>query len=285
MRLKALLAGALLALAGCGGQADGWPAPSPALWEVSGPGGQQAWLFGTIHALPDGVKWRTGKVDDALGRSSVLVVEIADLSDAKAAQSTFYRLSTTPGLPPLTQRVPAADRAAVKALLNQAGLADDDFPATETWGAAMILGNRVSRGDPANGVDRKLIAKAKRVEGLETFAQQYGVFDRLPQAEQADLLLATARDAQGNGEDKEAREWLTGNVAALQRDADGTVLAYPGLREALQIGRNLAWDKRIEQLLADGEKPFVAVGAAHMFGQQGLPALLMAHGYTVRRVE
>lgn len=281
--MKRLIAGALLLLAACGGRS--WPDPSPALWQVSGPGGQQAWLFGTVHSLPSGMEWRTEKVDDALARSSVLVVEIADLGDADAAKAAFYRLSTTPGQPPLTERVPQADRPAVAALLERAGLGNSDFPQTETWGAVMILANRVSHGDPANGVDRALIAGAGRVEGLETFAGQYGVFDRLPPAEQADLLVATARDAAANLEDKEAVEWLTGDMAALERDASKGVLADPELREALQLARNRAWDRRIEQMLADGEKPFVAVGAAHMFGKEGLPALLAAHGYTVRRVE
>jgi uncharacterized protein YbaP (TraB family) len=281
----ALVAGALLALAACGRAQHAWPPPSPALWEVSGPAGRQAWLFGTVHALPKGMNWRTGKVDDALARSSVLVVEIADLNDTEAARSAFYRLSSTPRQPPLTQRVPPAARTAVLALLKRAGVGDESFPETETWGAAMILANRVSRADPANGVDGALIAGARRVEGLETFAEQYGVFDRLPQPEQADLLVATARDAATDVEDREAIAWLTGDIATLERAAASGVLADPELREALQLARNRAWDKRIERLLANGEKPFVAVGAAHMFGQEGLPALLAAHGYEVRRVE
>jgi len=111
------------------------------------------------------------------------------------------------------------------------------------------------------------------------------VFDRLPQPEQADLLVATARDAATDVEDREAIAWLTGDIATLECAAASGVLADPELREALQLARNRAWDKRIERLLANGEKPFVAVGAAHMFGQEGLPALLAAHGYEVRRVE
>ena len=284
-RAVALTAGALLALAGCGGQGHKWPDPHPALWEVTGPGGQHGWLFGTIHAVPESARWRTGPIDDAFAKSSLLVVEIADLGNADEAKSEFYRLSTTPGQPPLSQRVPAADRPALATLLEQAGLGDGDFPDTETWGAAIILANRVRSGDPEIGVDRTLIAQAKRVEGLETFAQQYGVFDRLPQAEQADLLVATAADAAGNEEGKEFTEWLTGDLEGLERDADASVLANPQLKEALQTGRNRAWDARIEQLLADHQTPFVAVGTAHMFGSEGLPALLAAHGYTVRRIE
>lgn len=274
-----------LALAGCGAPAREWPKPSPALWEVTGPKGEHGWLFGTIHSLPEGAKWRTKAVDQALAGSNLLVVEIADLGDAPAAKRAFDKLATTPGLPPLSQRVAEGDRPALAAFLDKAGLDDDAFPHTETWGAAMILANRVRQRDPASGVDRALLAGARRVEGLETFEEQYGVFDALPTGEQADLLLALAKEADGKSEDKEATEWLEGDLAGLERDSATGVLAYPGLREALQAARNRRWAGRIVQLLADRAQPFVAVGEGHMFGDENLPALLKARGYTVRRVQ
>ncbi|MBO0749334.1 MAG: TraB/GumN family protein [Porphyrobacter sp.] len=282
-RLWPVLAAAL-ALAGCGHEAD-WPPPKPALWQVTGPGGQQGWLFGTIHSLPDGVEWHTQPVDQAFSQSSVLVVEIANLSDTDAAAAAFRKLSTTPGLPPLTERVPPADRPQVAAFLAKAGLDDGAFPATESWGAAMILANRVRAADSGNGVDRALIARARRVEGLETFESQYAVFDRLPPSAQAELLVGLAKDSASTSESAEERAWLTGDLAALQRQAATGVLAYPDLREPLQLARNRAWAARVAQLLADRERPFVAVGEAHMFGDESLPALLAARGYMVKRVE
>jgi uncharacterized protein YbaP (TraB family) len=255
------------------------------LWEVSGPGGARGWLFGTIHSLPEGARWRTPPVDRALAGSSVLVVEIADLGDADAARAAFDRLASTPGLPPLSRRVPAATRPALAAFLDRAGLADDAFPHTETWAAAIVLANRVRGRDPGSGVDRALIAGAKRVLGLETFAQQYGAFDALPPREQADLLLALAAEADGESDARQVREWLTGDLAGLERDSTAGVLADPELREALQVARNRTWAGQIAQLLDRREQPFVAVGAGHMFGEANLPALLQARGYAVRRVQ
>ena len=115
-RLLVLAAG--LALASCGAPEREWPAPSPALWEVTGADGARGWLFGTIHALPDGVEWRTPALDEALGDAGTLVVEIAALGDAAAAGEAFEAVSTSPGLPPLLQRVPAGDRAALAGALD-----------------------------------------------------------------------------------------------------------------------------------------------------------------------
>jgi uncharacterized protein YbaP (TraB family) len=286
MRSFAALAFALtLALAGCGEPAREWPQPSPALWEVSGPGEARGWLFGTIHSLPEGAEWRTAAVDRALAGSSVLVLEIANLDDKEAAKVAFERLATTPGLPPLSQRVPAEDRPALAAFLDRAGMADGDFPHTETWAAAIVLANRARGRDPATGVDRELMAKARQVEGLETFEEQYGAFDALPPPEQADLLLALAAEAGGQADARRVEDWLTGDLASLARDSANGVLADPELREALQAARNRRWAERIAELLARHEQPFVAVGEAHMFGEESLPGLLKERGYSVKRVQ
>ena len=283
-RLLLALAGAL-ALAGCGGPARDWPDPSPALWEVTGPEGAQGWLFGTIHSLPEGARWRTPAVDEAFASSSLLVVEVAELGRSDEAGAIFRRLATTPGLPPLTQRVPPAERPALAAFLDRAGMDEDAFSETESWGAALILANSVRRSDSGNGADRALIAEASRVEGLESFEEQYAAFDRLPAAEQADLLAGLAADAEGDFEDRRVTAWLTGDMAALERDSSGGILADPELREALQLSRTRAWAARVGDLLERGERPFVAVGAGHMWGDEGLPALLAARGYAVRRVQ
>jgi uncharacterized protein YbaP (TraB family) len=130
IRALAALLGALW-LAGCdvlpAEPAHDWPAPSPALWEVTVPGGdQRIWLFGTVHALPDGVEWRTPALEEALAGSDMLVVEIADLDDP-SGPSLFEEMSHTPGQPPLTERVERAQRPALRALIDRAGYGDGDF--------------------------------------------------------------------------------------------------------------------------------------------------------------
>jgi len=278
------LAGAL-ALASCGAPEREWPAPSPALWEVTGADGARGWLFGTIHALPDGTEWDTPALDAAMSGAGVLVVEIAALGDARAATSAFDRLAHSPGLPPLTQRVRPADRAALDAALERAGRDEADFASTESWAAALEIANATRSGEAGNGADRVLLARGLPVIGLESHAGQFAVFDRLAPDDQAVLLAETARAVGSNDERRLAEAWLAGDLAPIEAESARGILADPELREALLTARNRAWAGRIDRLLASGRRPFVAVGTAHMLGEDGLPALLAARGYTVRRIQ
>jgi uncharacterized protein YbaP (TraB family) len=285
--IRSLLAlAAALALAACsGGTARDWPAPSPALWEVSGRNGEKAWLFGTIHALPDGAEWRTPAFERAFADADLLMVEIGDLGDSGAAARAFSRLAKSKDLPALSVRTAAADRPAVAALMERAGMDDADFWNTETWAAALLLGNAVRESETGNGVDRDLLDEGKPVEALETFATQFARFDRLSEAEQRQLLAAVARDAARKDAEAQAAAWLTGDLTALETRLGRDLAPQPALRKALVAERNDYFTARIVETIEERRRPFVAVGAGHMLGPEGLPAQLAERGYTVRRVQ
>lgn len=280
---------AALWLSACGPANDAvdrdWPAPAPALWEVTAPGGPKAWLFGTVHSLPDGVEWRSEAVDAAFAEAGLLVVEISELGDTAQSFAAFQRYAYSPGLPPLTRRVPNESREQIEALLDHAGGREGDYAEMESWAAAMVLAGGVRIGDPEHGVDRQLLARGKPVEGLESYDRQFALFDALPPSEQSDLLLAVAREAATPDPAAALNYWLTGDTAALEALGREGLLGDPELRAALMDGRNRAWMERLVPLIEAGKQPFVAVGAAHMLGNAGLPALFAARGYAVRRIQ
>lgn len=278
---------AALGLAGC--TPDPVPA-SPALWEVSGPDGGKAWLFGTVHALERPAAWHTPEIGAALAQADSLVVEVRDIGNGSATAETFARLARSPGLPPLSARVDAPLRPALAALIRQSKMSEADLAGMETWAAAIVLARASAPSlDERNGIDRAVMAAARGmpVIELEGAAAQLGIFDQLPEAEQRDMLTLVVREAQAPQSDdtRLAEAWRTGDFAVIEAETKRGLLADPELRAALFTGRNQAWTQRITGMIRQGRQPFVAVGAAHMAGPEGLPAMLSRQGYAVRRIQ
>ena len=283
MRLLCALL-AVAALAGCSQQAQ---EARPALWRVEDPQGQAGWLFGTIHSAPQPVDWETPAIGQALSQAEEIVVEVGNLADEAQVSATFASLARGPAQPPLSQRLAPADRPALAALLKKAGYREGDFTAMDTWAAALTLANAGEDQDAArNGIDRAVLEKAsgRKVIELEGAKEQLGLFDALPEREQRDLLREVAREAAQEDRDI-TRTWRAGDMAAIEKETRTGLLADPELREVLFTGRNRRWTARIGVEVRAGHKPFVAVGAAHMAGPEGLPAMLAKAGFKVTRVQ
>lgn len=78
--------------------------------------------------------------------------------------------------------------------------------------------------------------------------------------------------------------WLRGNDLGIAKESDSGFLADSGLHEALLSNRNRNWADQLDAMLKAGAKPFVAVGAAHLAGSDSLQRLMMARGWTIKRV-
>ncbi len=266
---------------------------TPALWQVDGPGGQRAWLLGTIHALERPVDWRSAKVDAALAQADRVVLEVAAIDDTAAIAMAFAALGTAPDAVPLRSRVPPQALANYDRYLKSYRIDETTLARQETWSAALILAQAAQQATGSkggNGVDRAVAqaAGSRPVEEFEGADTQLKIFDALPEAEQRDLLAAVVGSSreQNERESRALRQaWAKGDVEALARETQGGLLADPELRAALLVGRNKAWTGRLYAMLRRGQRPFVAVGTAHLAGPDGLPAMLAGAGYRVTRLQ
>lgn len=268
-------------------------ARKPALWKIQGDKGA-VWLFGTIHMLPPDTGWQSAAFDEAVRTSDQLVLEASNLDDVNAIAAVFNDMGVSDGNPPLANRVdpdlhPVLDRL------------DAEIPGPrsvldrmESWAAALALGSAQNTDlglSMGQGVDQILImrfrADGKSISGLETISEQFALFDQLTESDQRKLLDAVLRGTDGNDAAFEAMlaAWMRGDADAVLNNQKDGILASASIRNALFDRRNKAWAQKIDAMARKDQSVFVAVGAGHMAGPAGVPALLKAMGHNVQRIQ
>lgn len=290
--LVVLLLGAL-ALTACSSPNDPQEkatSASPILYEISNAEGEtEGWLFGTIHALPDGVKWETPALSKVIDNADLLVVEVSDLADTRRISRTFSQLARTPGQPNISARITPEHLPELESLLDKGNFTSRDFADVETWAAALMLAQASSAASANNGVDRALLGRfrsdaVRELEGVQT---QLRIFDQLPAQDQQDLLEGVLLEyrALESGPDRLRNAWITGDEEALTQISRSGIMADPELYEALLAQRNRNWIVGISRFLEADTQPLIAVGTAHLVGQDGLVSLLEQRGYTLTRIQ
>ncbi|MCF8708344.1 TraB/GumN family protein [Rhizorhapis sp. SPR117] len=281
-------------LGACGTEPkDGTEAPSPALWTIA-KDGHKAWLFGTVHMLPEDVSWESPAITKAVAQSDLLVLEAAGLENEKRTAAIFEQLGRSPDLPGIAQRVPTERRAALQALMARMGATEQTLAPYESWAAALLLSASAQEDlklRAGAGVERLLstrfLEKGKPVIGLETVEGQLGIFDTLPEDAQRALLTQVVEEADSATDQYQAMlaAWLRGDIERIGDTFTAEFGKAPALAHPLLYDRNRNWARQIDALMKRPGTPFIAVGAGHLVGKNSVQAMLVKKGFEVNRVE
>ncbi|MEM7499388.1 MAG: TraB/GumN family protein [Pseudomonadota bacterium] len=283
------------------------------LWRVEAPDGAVGHLFGTYHDT-GAVATLTAAVEDAFAASKALIVELTEAEfaamEARLAADPAFSFTAGPdGLGArLANSLSAEEREVAEAALAERGLTLGIATGLKPWLLFSLLGTPACQIEEMAGgapvLDRVLIERAEArglsVSGLEDYETALAAFGRIGEAE----ALALARDMLSLAPlEEDLRRTLlglyaegrTGMIAAFSEhlaetagagDGDreaGAVAASEAFTEAILEDRNRSWMPRLETALAE-PGAFVAVGALHLPGEEGLIALLRAAGHTVTAV-
>lgn len=275
------------------------------LWKIEKVGVSPSWLYGTMHSTDPRVTGISGQAQAAWERADVMVIEtLGVLDEKKAAAAMFMKPEYTmfTGSESIDDFLSDTDRTVLTEALGERGLSLALVRKMKPW----LIMSMVTVPDcelkrKAAGIeilDIKLANAAKQdgkdLLGLEEITEQIAVMAGMPVEFQIRSLLATLsiEDRMPDVFETVTQLYVEENVAAAMpvltaafpetvgTDIDG----YAHFEEEVIRKRNHTMADRSQPILQKGNA-FVAVGALHLPGEEGVIELLRKQGWTVTRVE
>ena len=273
------------------------PAPiqgeGPALW-VAKDADSTLYLFGSVHVLRPTTGWASPRVEAAFDSASDIWFEISNPDDQAAIMPLIQQHGLSPETP-LSSRLTPEENAELDAAAQAMGASAAQLQPMKPWLAALSLSVAplIKAGyDPKSGVELVLKARAeaagKPIHGFETIDKQIGILAGLPDDVQLVFLRETLKDYENAATklDEMVEAWARGDVATLDRVTITEMKdASPALYQAVLVDRNTDWANQIQTLLEGSGTAFIAVGAAHLTGDDSVQAILQKRGVTVEAAQ
>lgn len=273
------------------------PAPiqgeGPALWVVKD-ADSTLYLFGSVHVLRPTTGWASPRVEAAFDSASDIWFEISNPDDQAAIMPLIQQHGLSPETP-LSSRLTSEENAELDAAAKAMGASAAQLQPMKPWLAALSLSVAplIKAGyDPKSGVELVLKARAeaagKPIHGFETIDKQIGILAGLPDDVQLVFLRETLKDYENAATklDEMVEAWARGDVATLDRVTITEMKdASPALYQAVLVDRNTDWANQIQTLLEGSGTAFIAVGAAHLTGDDSVQAILQKRGVTVEAAQ
>lgn len=263
--------------------------PHTLLWQISGKGlVKPSYLFGTMHVLCAEDARLSDSLRSAITRCDEVYFEInlSDMSGMLGAMK-YMRMNDSKKLSDLLS---PTDYDRVKTYFSQHspllpfGMLERFKP--------MLVSSLIEESSlgckTTDGMELMIMKELhnKPVNGLETVEFQAGLFDSIPYEQQA-------KDLVNYIDSSEEYKKMTLELADVYRQQDLDRIdslsrkGDPGMSNYMDLllyGRNRTWADKLATLLPQ-KSLLIAVGAAHLPGENGVIDLLRKQGYTLTPIE
>ena len=265
----------------------------PAIW-VAKDFDSTLYLFGTVHLLPDELDWQRDDMRQAFNEAGTVFFEVDTGPEGQIAATV---LTTSLGLRNdglrLSDGLDNYQLNLMEAAANNGDITIAALDGMKPWLAAeyLMLTAAQNAGLSAElSADEALKSRAiragKNIVYLESLETQIRASADLPEYIQLDVLTETMERFNTLGLDATqiADQWSIGGTEYLTDQLIRPMKARaPEVFNSLLRDRNRAWTTELSRFMEDSGTGFVAVGTAHLLGENSLVHELREQGYEVKR--
>jgi uncharacterized protein len=270
-------------------------------WKIEKPGVATSWLLGTMHVTDPRVLKMPQGADAALKDAKTIIVESAEVLDEQKAMGSVLakpELTMFTDGTSIEKLLDKDDLALLEDGLKKRGIPLSAVSRMKPWmlmAFVSLPACEMARKAKAEAfLDKRIAmdaaAAGKSVKGLETYAEQLGAMASIPTDIHLKSLVETIKLGSKMDDVFETMTdlYLSGDMGLTipllkQIAPDGSDDAgYAEFEELIVTKRNHLMAERAAPILSEGDV-FMAVGALHLPGEEGLVELLRKQGFTVTK--
>lgn len=257
------------------------------LWKISKGNQKTNYLYGTIHVSDAEITTLPDPVHRALQASAQFVMEALPDTDQMLSLSEMMFFDDGQHL---SEYIDMPIYNKTKEILAAYKLGPNEVSVMKPWAAFLMMNYPPDQGEP---LDLVLLTLAQQngadVVGLESLKEQGEIFNQLTFDEQVKLLTDTVCHYDMVEEEftKMKSLYLKHDLGGLynyaQRYSMSDKPVYKKLMQLLINDRNNSMVERMQPMLKKGNS-FIAIGAMHLTGEEGVLSLLEKQGYQVKAI-
>ncbi|QLF68653.1 TraB/GumN family protein [Peteryoungia desertarenae] len=273
-------------------------------WKVEKDGVEPSYLLGTMHVTDPRVLRKPTGAREAAAAADVIVIESDEILDERKAAAALLmhpELTMFSGGERINDFLSEEQVGILEEGLKERGLSLLAVSRMKPWLIASFVAlpacELERKANGASFLDKQIAEDAlkagKEVAGLETLVEQLQAMAALPLEFHFQALLETIALGEKMDDVMETMTelYLAGEIgmtmpmlrAVTKEYASGDDNGYAAFEKRIITDRNILMAERSLQHLEAGNA-FIAVGALHLPGEQGLVELLRQKGYKVTLV-